>query len=75
MQSTFSMEMFPHFAVGFRWNDQDASRARIFSWSGLFVRKFVNNVRQDIVTNYIWHIVTNVRQESVPIYRRDRNQC
>ena len=27
------MEIFPHFAVGFRWNDQDASRARIFSWS------------------------------------------
>ena len=25
--------MFPHFAVGFRWDDQDASRARIFSWS------------------------------------------
>ena len=69
------MEIFPCFAVGFRWNDQDASSARIFSWSALFVRKFVNNVRQDIVTNYILHIVTNVRQESVPIYRRDRNQC
>ena len=27
------MEIFPPFAVGFRWNDQDASRARIFSWS------------------------------------------
>ena len=25
----------PAFAVGFRWNEQDASRARIFSWSGL----------------------------------------
>ena len=29
------MEIFPRFAVGFRWNDQDASRARIFSWSGI----------------------------------------
>ena len=28
------MEIFPRFAVGFRWNDQDASRVRIFSWSG-----------------------------------------
>ena len=27
------MEIFPRFAVGFQWNDQDASRARIFSWS------------------------------------------
>ena len=26
------MEIFPRVAVGFRWNDQDASRARIFSW-------------------------------------------
>ena len=34
MKSTFSMEKFPHFAVDFRWKDQDASRARIFSWSG-----------------------------------------
>ena len=28
------MEIFPCFAVGFWWKDQDASRARIFSWSG-----------------------------------------
>ena len=28
------MEKFPCFAVGFWWKDQDASRARIFSWSG-----------------------------------------
>ena len=34
MESTFSIEKFPRFAVGFRWKDQDASRARIFSWSG-----------------------------------------
>ena len=27
------MEIFLRFAVGFWWNDQDASRARIFSWS------------------------------------------
>ena len=35
MESTFSMEKFPHFAVGFWWKNQDASRARIFSWSAL----------------------------------------
>ena len=34
MKSTFSIEKFPRFAEGFRWKDQDASRARIFSWSG-----------------------------------------
>ena len=33
MESTFSIEKFSCFAVGFRWKDQDASRARIFSWS------------------------------------------
>ena len=33
MASTFSMEKFLRFAVGFRWKDQDASRPRIFSWS------------------------------------------
>ena len=33
MQSTFPIEKFPRFAVGFRWKDQDASKARIFSWS------------------------------------------
>ena len=27
------MESFPRFAVGFRWNAQDASRARIVLWS------------------------------------------
>ena len=32
-ESTFSIEKFLRFAVGFRWKDQDASRARIFSWS------------------------------------------
>ena len=37
MEITFSMEKFPRLAVGFRWKDQDASRARIFSWSGVFV--------------------------------------
>ena len=31
MESTFSMKKFPRFAVGFRWKDQDASRATIFS--------------------------------------------
>ena len=35
MQSTFSMEKFSRFAVGFRRKVQDASRARIFSWSGV----------------------------------------
>ena len=34
MESTFSMEKFLRFAVGFGQKDQDASRARIFSWSG-----------------------------------------
>ena len=34
MESTFLIEKFPHFAVDFRWKDQDASRARISSWSG-----------------------------------------
>ena len=34
MQSTFSMEKFSRFAVGFQLKDQDASRARNFSWSG-----------------------------------------
>ena len=34
MESTFSMEKFPRLAVGFRWKDQDASMARILSWSG-----------------------------------------
>ena len=33
MEITFSMEKFPHSAVGFRWKDRDASRARFFSWS------------------------------------------
>ena len=33
MEITFSMEKFPHSAVGFRSKDQAASRARIFSWS------------------------------------------
>ena len=33
MESTFSMEKFPRFAVGVWSIDQDASRARIFSWS------------------------------------------
>ena len=33
MESTFSMEKFPCFAVGFQCKDQDASRVRIFSWS------------------------------------------
>ena len=28
------MEIFPRFAVGFQWKAEDASRARIFSWSG-----------------------------------------
>ena len=37
IESTFSMEKFPCFAVGFRWKDKDASRARIFSWSGWWV--------------------------------------
>ena len=35
MEITFSMEKFPHSAVGFRSKDQAASRARIFSWSAL----------------------------------------
>ena len=30
IKSTFSMEKFPRFAVGFWWKDQDANRARIF---------------------------------------------
>ena len=34
MESTFSIEKFTRFAVGFRWKDQDASTASIFSWSG-----------------------------------------
>ena len=29
------MENFPRLAVGFLWKEQDASRARIFSWSGV----------------------------------------
>ena len=33
MQIIFSMEKFPHSAVGFRSKDQADSRARIFSWS------------------------------------------
>ena len=37
MESSFSMEKFPCFAVGFRWKDQDASRARISSWSANIV--------------------------------------
>ena len=41
MESTFSMEKFSRFAVGFQQKDQDASRARIFSWSGLAESKIV----------------------------------
>ena len=33
MERPFSMKKFTRFAVGFRQKDQDASRARIFSWS------------------------------------------
>ena len=40
MWSTFSMEIFPHFAVGFWWNGQDASRTRIFSWSAILHENF-----------------------------------
>ena len=40
MESTFSIEKFSCFAVGFRWKDQDASRARIFSWSALGLLKW-----------------------------------
>ena len=35
IESTFSMEKFSRFAVDFQQKDQDASRARISSWSGL----------------------------------------
>ena len=42
-------EKFPRFAVGFRWKDQDASRARIFPWSDqatyLLVRYYVSKLR------------------------------
>ena len=39
MEITFSMEKFPHSAVGFRSKDQAASRARIFSWSDSGLRQ------------------------------------
>ena len=54
MEVAFSMEKFPRSAVGFRWKEQDATRARIFPLSALLppwnltltlhgiVAKFVN---------------------------------
>ena len=42
-KSTFSIEKFPRFAVGFRWKGRAASRARILSWSVREQRAEVEN--------------------------------
>ena len=51
-ESTFSIERFPCFAVGFRWKGQAASRARILSWSG-------DNLVNNIVSDFLGRIITN----------------
>ena len=56
------MEIFPRYAVGFRWNDQDASRARIFSWSEQLIGgDFVKESSLVIIAKLLWNELYGTR--------------
>ena len=55
-------EIFLRFAVGFRWKDQDASRARIFSWSASVYNLF--HEKLCLIRNFDSHITTGLEQVS-----------